>query len=248
MTPPMATSPARARTSLKNCPASTKPSGTKLSPEKAWRLAAVPYRGGGFRVTRIRPLQPRADPGDEILAAFFKIVILVEAGCRGGQKHGVARARLLHRAGHGAIHRGAGFGLHPAQLHREMRRLAADDIGLGDVLQPRAQTGEPAFLFQPAADPADGGKRLQRLQRGIDIGGLAVGDETHAVLFRDDLATMGQAREAVKALFDRPGREAERARRAVGRAGVLVVVPPGQADDLAQVDGPRLPALAIFGK
>ena len=69
------------------------------------------------------PLQLHLDLTDKILAAFFKAVILIKACRRRGQQNGFSRLGLVHGAGHGHLHCGAGLGFtHAAVVLEETGR------------------------------------------------------------------------------------------------------------------------------
>ena len=185
-------------------------------------LPPVRHRGG----PTASPSGQRGDGGDEIVAAFLEIRVLVEAGRGRRQQNGVARLRLGRGARHGAVHGFADLVRGLAHLQREVARRMADQIGLGDVTQMRRQRGDAAVLAQPAGDPADAAEGLQRLRGAVDIGRLAVVDEGDTAALGDDLAAVGQPLEAVERLLDQPWRQASaraarhrRRRRSGGCAG-----------------------------
>ncbi len=112
---------------------------------------------------------------------------------------------------------------------RELLRRLADQIGLGDPAEMRAQRLDAAGLGPAAGDPADALEADQRLFGGVGVRRLGVVDEGHAARDADALHAVGEAGEAGEPLLDLAGREADGAAGRPGGAGVLVVVPAQQA-------------------
>src|SRR5210317_1007029 len=166
-----------------------------LSPKGRWRGS--------------RPFN-RPDLCDEIFTAGFETVVLVKTRRSRGEQDHVARLALRIGGSDCRLHRGAYFAVH-IKLHGKSLGLTANHIGLLHMPQGRLQRREPPLLLQSSTDPADIVKCAQRFECSVDIRGLTVIHKAHPGYLTNHLATMRQACETAKPLFNHPRRHIQSA-------------------------------------
>ena len=111
----------------------------------------------------------------KIIAALFKIIILIKAGRSWCQQHRVTGCGLGAGAGHRHRHRGAHLSL-AGQLHGKNCRLATNHIGLAHAAQRRLHRLQATVFLQATADPANVVKRLQSFGSTVRFGNVKVNE------------------------------------------------------------------------
>ncbi len=160
----------------------------------------------------------------KIIAALLEIVVLIKARRRGRQQNRITLLGIARRGRNCACHITANLMIDIAQMQRKPRRFAPDHVSLAHAAQLIAQTVKPAFLGQPAADPADILERLQSLACRIDIRGFAVIDVRHPVNLGDHLRAVRQTLEACKCCLNHSWRQPHGAARGIGGGCILMVM------------------------
>ena len=211
--------------------------GTALRSGHHDRLLLGLAAGSASRAAAIRA----DDEVAETIAARFEIGELIVGGAGRRQQHHRLRRRAERRvARRGAkrvLQRAASLEGHfVAERAREFVARRADQIGLGDAREQRAQRLDAALLGLAAENPKDVAERQQRLLGGVGVGGLGVVDEQNPPLPPHLLHAVGEAGERGEPARDLLGAEAQRARRGEGEGRVLAVVRAAQRRRDTQID------------
>ena len=173
---------------------------------------------------------------DELLkdaSAMLVTLKLVEARAGGSQQDRVAGLRAFGGDFHGARHGARPLhGNDAAELRFDLVRGAADQQHHARVPPQRvAQNGVVAALVLAAENHQHiSGEGVQRLERGVHVGGFGIVEIFHAGNRGDELNPVLHSREAAHALRDRGGLDSHQLRGCGRGQNIFNVVISAQSD------------------